>query len=232
MKDTWASGAIELFKHADLHIKLESAFDKRIAFISIDNSVETAIRTFISLPQEKSGVRFPPKEVDDAVNSFPKLVALVFKYASERVSGLDNGDIEHYHRVRNQLYHNGTGLSVDERYLKSYRQIACILLQNLFGIETETPVTEVSLEKLIYIWNQIELALRKKLLPAGIDHKHTFKWEQAARVGILDLDLASKIAELRLIRNNQVHSTSDKIDMERIKYGVVLGENILKKLED
>jgi hypothetical protein len=100
MKDTWASGAIELFKHADLHIKLESAFDKRIAFISIDNSVETAIRTFISLPQEKSGVRFPPKEVDDAVNSFPKLVALVFKYASERVSGLDNGDIERYRAQR------------------------------------------------------------------------------------------------------------------------------------
>jgi hypothetical protein len=156
----------------------------------------------------------------------------VFKYASERVSGLDAGDIEHYHRVRNQLYHNGTGLSVDERYLKSYRQIACILLQNLFGIEPEPPVTEVSLEKLIYIWNQIELALSKKLLSAGIDHKHTFKWEQAARLGILDLDIASKIAELRLIRNNQVHSTSDKIDMERIKFGVVLGENILKKLED
>jgi hypothetical protein len=232
MKDTWASGAIELLKHADSHIKLESAFDKRIAFISIDNSVETAIRSFISLPHKKSEVQFPFKEVDEAGNSFPKLVALMFKYASERVSGLDDGDIEHYHRIRNQLYHNGTGFSVDERYLKSYRQIACILLQNLFGTEPETPVTEVSLEKLIYIWNQIELALRRKLLSAGIDQKDTFKWEQAARLGILHLDLASKIAELRLIRNNEVHSTPDKIDMERIKFGVVLGENILKKLND
>lgn len=232
MKDTWASGAIELLKHADSHIKLESAFDKRIAFISIDNSVETAIRTFISLPQGKSGAKFPPKEIDEAANSFPKLVALVFKHASDRVSGLDDGDIEHYHRVRNQLYHDGTGLSVDERYLKSYRQIACVLLQNLFGITLEAPVNEASLEKLIYLWNQIESSLRKSLSSAGIDYQHTYKWEQAAKAGILDSELVKKITELRMIRNSQVHSTQDELDMERIKFGVTLGESILKELED
>ena len=36
-------------------------------------------------------------------------------------------DIEHYHRIRNTLYHNGTGLSVDEQYLLAYRQIAAII---------------------------------------------------------------------------------------------------------
>jgi hypothetical protein len=50
MKDTWASGTLELLRHADSHIKLDSAFDKRIAFISIDNCVETVLRTFVSLP--------------------------------------------------------------------------------------------------------------------------------------------------------------------------------------
>src|SRR5437879_3327161 len=45
MEHTWASGAIELIRHADSHIHLETAFDRRIAFISIDNSVETSIRT-------------------------------------------------------------------------------------------------------------------------------------------------------------------------------------------
>jgi hypothetical protein len=44
MESTWASGASELLRHADSHINLNSAFDKRIAFISIDNCVETIIR--------------------------------------------------------------------------------------------------------------------------------------------------------------------------------------------
>lgn len=230
MKNTWASGAIELLNHADSHIKLESAFDKRIAFISIDNAVETAVRTFISLPSSKSKVNFPRKKVVEAGNNFPKLMSLVFNHAPDRVIGLDDGDIEHYHRIRNQLYHNGTGLSVDDRYLNAYRQIASVLLQNLFGVKFEAPVSEASLEKLILLWNQIESILRKKISDAGIEYSHTYKWEQASKAGILDLKLVKDITELRMIRNRQVHSTSDRLDSERIRFGVILGEKILKEL--
>ena len=72
MEHTWASGAIELIRHADSHIHLETAFDRRIAFISIDNSVETSIRTFLSLPSVKSGVKVSRKDIDAVENSFPK----------------------------------------------------------------------------------------------------------------------------------------------------------------
>ena len=232
MKNTWASGAIELLEHADSHIELDSAFDKRIAFISIDNSVETAIRTFINLPTAKSGVRIPRKEVDDAGNSFPRLVALVFKYASERVAGLDDGDIEHYHRIRNQLYHDGTGLSADEQYLNAYRQIASVLLENLFGVALEAQVTEeASLENLILLWNRIESTLKRRMSAGGIDYGHTFKLEQAMQAGILDSELAQKITELRMIRNRQVHGRLDQLDQERSKLGIALGKMILKELD-
>ena len=40
MNNTWTSGAIELLGHAGGHVKLDTAFDKRIAFISIDNDDE------------------------------------------------------------------------------------------------------------------------------------------------------------------------------------------------
>jgi hypothetical protein len=232
METTWASGAIELLRHADEHMGLDSAFDKRIAFISIDNAVETAIRTFINLPQGKSGVPFPGRDVNDAGNNFPKLVALVFRHASERVAGLDDGDIEHYHRIRNQLYHDGTGLSVDERYLKAYRQIACILLENLFDVSFEVQVTEeASLENLVLLWNQIESTLTRLMSASGIDSRHTFKWEQAVQAGILDSELLRQITELRSIRNLQVHASSDQLDQERIKLGIALGKRILRELE-
>src|SRR5690348_9927841 len=114
MEKTWASGAVELLRHADSHIDLDSAFDKRIAFISIDNCVETCIRTFLSLPALKSGIKVSRAELESASPSFPKLVDLLFSNAGARLSGLDSSDIEHYHRIRNRLYHEGTGLSVDE----------------------------------------------------------------------------------------------------------------------
>ena len=39
--------------------------------------------------------------------------------------GIDEADVEHYHRIRNTLYHNGTGLSVDDEYLiiECYRKL-------------------------------------------------------------------------------------------------------------
>jgi hypothetical protein len=113
---------------ADSHIHLDTAFDRRIAFISADNAVETTIRTFLSLPASKSGVKIPRKDVEAVENSFPGLTQLFWQYVKDRLSGIDDADIEHYHRIRNKLYHDGTGLSVDEQYLLAYRQIAVLLI--------------------------------------------------------------------------------------------------------
>jgi len=231
MKHTWASGALELLRHADSHIELDSAFDKRIAFISIDNCVETAIRTFLSLPSSKSGVKISRKEIDEAGKSFPTLVSLLFKHAPHRVLGLDDGDIEHYHRIRNQLYHDGTGLSVDERYLSAYRQIGSVLLNNLFGVAIKHQVGEKpSLERLILLWNEIESEVQNRLRSAGIDLRATYKWEEAEKAGILDMETVGDITELGMIRNKQVHSTPDELDPERICLGVSLAGKILKRL--
>jgi hypothetical protein len=230
MENTWASGAIELLKHADSHIQLDSAFDKRIAFISIDNSVETSIRTFISLPSKYTGINFSKKELDDLGNSFPKMVTLLFKYTSHKLIGLDEVDIEHYHRIRNQLYHNGTGLSVDSRYLLAYRQIAAILLNNLFGVKVSKAVAEPTLENLILLWNEIEQIIKHKFEKSSIPSAHTYKWEMAMKSGILTRDQIQKLTELRIIRNTQVHSTSDSIDKKSIAYAVKLAEDLRSSL--
>src|SRR5260370_41457089 len=99
MEHTWASGAIELIRHADSHIHLETAFDRRIAFIRIDNSVETSIRTFLSLPVSKSGVKVPRKNIDAVENSFPGVTGLLWQHPGSRFTGFDEAFIEHYHRI-------------------------------------------------------------------------------------------------------------------------------------
>lgn len=231
MEETWASGSLELLRHADSHIQLDTAFDSRIAFISIDNSVETSIRTFLSLPKKISGVKFQRREVEEAGNSFPKMVDLLFSKARPKLTGLDDGDIEHYHRIRNQLYHNGTGLGVDRRYLDAYRQIAAVLLNNLFGVKTNPKSSETTLENLIFLFNEVETLIRKALDDSGIETGHTFKWEIAMREGILKIEDINQLTELRTIRNNQVHSTAENIDKKRIKLGIEIAETLIKKLK-
>ena len=231
MEQTWASGALELLKHADSHIELDTAFNSRMAFISIDNSVETSIRVFMSLPEKVSGIKFQRKEVDEAGNSFPKMVELVFNKAQSKLSGLDDSDIEHYHRIRNQLYHNGTGLGVDRRYLVAYRQIAAVLLDNLFGIKALSKEAEATLENLILLFNEVETLVREVFDHSNIDTGDTFKWEMAMKAGVLKVTDINQLTELRIIRNTQVHSEAENIDRERIKLGVQIAEDLIKKLK-
>ncbi|THI87101.1 MAG: hypothetical protein CAF41_007805 [Nitrospira sp. CG24A] len=229
MESTWASGAIELLKHADSHVSLSSAFDRRIAFISVDNAVETMIRVFLSLPKGKSGVSVPRKDFDEAENSFPKLLALLWTHGSSRLTGLDDSDIEHYHRIRNKLYHDGTGLSVDEQYLLAYRQIASLLLQRLFAVASPSPRPAATLEHLIVLWNRIEEVLKRKLDSAGIDRGHTYYWEEAKMRGILSMEDISSLTELRMIRNKQVHSTS--IDAKQVEYAIDVATRLLHRID-
>lgn len=229
MKNTWASGAIELLRHADSHIELESAFDKRIAFISIDNAVETLIRTYLSLPKSKSGVKISRKDLEEADTIFPKLVALLFENASEKLIGIDDADIEHYHRIRNKLYHDGTGLSVDDQYLRAYRGIANVLLENLFEVSVEVKTEEaLTLEYLIVNFNKIEKIVKQKLEEHGLFG--TYKWEESFSKGIFTPDIVQSLTELRMARNRLVHS--DSIDKNGLIYWALRSDAILKKLDD
>ena len=205
MEKTWASGAVELLRHADSHIELDSAFDKRIAFISIDNSVEMSVRTFLSLPKGKSGVKIVRSEIENAGNSFPRLVALLFQFAGNRLTGIDPDDIEHYHRKRNQLYHDGTGLSVDDQYLFAYRSIAMIILQSLFDVKYST-VDEMPprLDSLILNCNRINQIMKALFRDADIDD-HTWKWEEAFQKKIMTPEQVQELTELRMARNRLAH---------------------------
>jgi hypothetical protein len=230
VEKTWASGAIELLRHADSHIDLESAFDKRIAFISVDNCVETAIRTFLSLPEGRSGVKVPRKDFMAAENSFPGLVDLLFEHAGSLLTGIDPYDVEHYHRIRNRLYHEGTGLSVDDQYLLAYRSIAALLLQNLFGVAYSKSVDQQPrLDSLILNWNQIEQFVNQRLRNAGMDERDTYKWKRAFQAEVLTSDQVNDLTEIRIARNRLVHSAT--VDPEDVRHWVRRSKRLLDVLE-
>ncbi len=227
MKNTWASGSLELLGHAEAHMDEETAFDRRIAFISIDNAVEIAIRTFLGLPARYFLSTKPSrKEIDAAYNSFPSLIDLLVKYAPNRLVGIDPMDIEFYHRLRNKLYHDGTGLSVDESHISAYFTIAKLLLSKLFEIEylSTSYGKEPSPEDLLLIWNRIEKQLEELFYLAGIDDGGTYKWEEALNEKILTMDLINQLTELRIERNILIHS-SKKMTKKELNF-------VLEKAQD
>src|SRR5574340_276871 len=149
MNGPWAEGPKELMQHAVDHLAIGGDFDRRIAMIRIDNAVELMIKTFLGLPKRSRGTEGPSrKELDASFNSFPSLLDLMEKYAEDRLNGVSLDEIEWYHRLRNQLYHSGNGITVELAKAQTYLSLAKILFENLFKSPLEVKVTSSIEQKL------------------------------------------------------------------------------------
>jgi hypothetical protein len=103
--------------------------------ISVDNAVELMVKTFLGLPARVTGLRIPRKEYEEISESFPRLLDAIEKHAPTSLTGVELGEIEWYHRLRNELYHQGNGLTVERDKIVVYAELAKVLFKNLFGVE-------------------------------------------------------------------------------------------------
>ena len=128
-----------------------------------------------SMPSRPEGLGTIPsvtEAIERAVDGVDPEAAAIERATGVRADAPDEADIEHYHRIRNKLHHDGTGLSVDEQYLLAYHQIAVLLLKNLFGVALGDPKPAPTLERLILLWNKIEESFKQKLKKAEIGRAH------------------------------------------------------------
>lgn len=221
----WTSGPRELLEHAIDHFEKGSAFDYRISFISIDNSIELMIKTYLGLPKRIRKSDGPSRrKLSEASNSFPELLDLLEEFGSDKLEGIELGDIEWYHRIRNTLYHDGNGVTVDKEKVDSHLQIAVILFNSLFNeaFNTETPLEPASVVG--------EIVLRSSQLEHHLNilYNQHFPEEGSHRVpiikavqrlsekGVLPEKLVTQINESRNVRNEAVHNTGE-IDVQRVK---------------
>ena len=221
----WSSGPTELLRHALGHFENGSPFDNRIAFISIDNAVELIAKTYLGLPKRVRKTNGPSrKRLQEASYSFPDLLDLLEEYGSMLLEGIDLGDIEWYHRLRNTLYHEGNGVTVDPEKVDGYFQIARILLKNLLDEDLQP---EVELEPRSAVG---EILLRSSQLEHNIRvlyQKH-FPAEDASAIpmttaiarlvdkGVLSKEIVHKLQQNIAVRNEAVHSPGI-IDSQKVK---------------
>ena len=217
MTGPWTEGPRELLQHAADHLRLGGDFDRRIAMISVDNAVELAVKTYLGLPERVRGAKGPGrKDLEEASESFPALLNLLDQHAGSRLSGIDLGDVEWYHRLRNQLYHSGNGITVERAKVEAYLQITLSLFENLFGERPridEASAADTKTGEFLRLWSVFDHGFRAKLPPKE-DFAYYWKRNFLEKISV---EAAELWDGLRAFRNNLVHSldTPTIADFER-----------------
>ena len=140
----WATGPGEILRHGLELLKKDTDTNRRLAMILIDNAVELMIKTYLGLPRRVTGLAISRGEYQRFSESFPKLLDALEEYADDKLNGIDLGEIEWYHRIRNQLYHQGNGLTVERGKVEVYAELANVLFSNLFGSRLVEPEEDVN----------------------------------------------------------------------------------------
>ena len=239
----WASGSAEILKHGLELLKKDTDSNRRLAMISIDNAVELMIKTYLGLPKRVTGLNISRSDYQEFAENFTKLLDALEKYANAKLGGIDLGEIEWYHRLRNQLYHQGNGLTVERDKVQVYAELANILFENLFGFRlvgtqnVDTPI----LGEFMQAWVNLELAMSEA---AKVINVREVDREGRALAPVRVMEVISKayfltpkeleeVNEIRIIRNNVVHGAvnfQEVIKPEIVQRLISITNNLKERL--
>lgn len=141
----WAVRPFELIHHAEIHYRKDSDYDRRLALISFDNSIEVSITTYLSLnPIQRGNRTYAREDVKKwLVNFHTKLDFFTVEIQNRGLPEYkEKADIVWYHEQRNEHYHGGVSGVPEKRTLDEIRQVALWMFSVLF----ETPDVESKLE--------------------------------------------------------------------------------------
>jgi hypothetical protein len=152
-----------------------------------------------------TGLSITRKEFQEISESFPALLDALEKYAMDKLDGVDLGVIEWYHRLRNELYHQGNGLTVERDKVQIYAQLANQLFKNIFGVELVASGTIGAelLGEFMTAWFEVERFLNM-LQDIAVQRAETGGVGVVVNIRLPPSDIP-ELDELRTIRNEIVH---------------------------
>ena len=202
----WVSGPAEVLEHGLQHLEADTDLDRRLALIAVDNAVELAIKTYLTLPRRVVGSPcLSRKEQAQLEDGFPTMLDALEQHAGALLVGVPLDEIEFYHRLRNQLYHGGTGLTVEREKVAMYADLARVLFRNLLGYEVDTPGGAMDF---LIRWGALESILvgRAIVAPNSQGRRSTVGAFLEILSDDVDPDLVQRIDALTAARNEFVHS--------------------------
>lgn len=208
----WVAGPSELLSYGLKLLREDTDSSRRLSMIIIDNSVELLFKTFLSLPKRINKLKITRKEVQEISESFPLLLDAMEKYAPDKISGIDLGEIEWYHRLRNLLYHQGNGITIEREKVLVYSILANELFNKLFGVKLIQPEEDKTqlFAKFLELWTKLE----EELYSVAFDHSATgipekkgvnYYANYLSGGDLISKNLLKEIKYYQNIRNTLVH---------------------------
>jgi hypothetical protein len=221
-KELWKIGPKELLKHGLEHLSLDTEFDYRMSMILIDNSVELMMKTYLGLPKRITKIEGVTRKVyEEATSNFPNLIDAIEKFAKNKLIGIELGEIEWFHKLRNQLYHDGNGITVEKEKVIAYSSIAKILFENLFEEKIELNGKKYGIDDFLLFWAEFN----KLTIQQG---PKIFRYNNFADLFNLTENEKKKLIDINNFRNKLVHHPSEIKSEELDKYTEELKILILK----
>lgn len=132
----WQRLSAELFEFAIKTSRSDVQVHKLVAFLLLDISVETGMRTYLSLPDGimKTSIKYFDRR-KYAEGNFHELAKGVEASSSTALKDTDLHYARYYHSLRNQLYHQGTGATVSGEDVARYAAVAESILKQLLELD-------------------------------------------------------------------------------------------------
>lgn len=182
-----------------------------MAMISIDNSVELMIKTYLNLPRRITGINLSKKKYEEINQKFPSLISILEKLAPEKIIGIELGEIEWFHRLRNNLYHEGNGITVEKEIVQMYSENAKTLFFNLFKLKVEdymekTPSSLIG--EFLRLWVYLEQEIMRVYIDKTGSKNHITPFKAVDllfEMNVLDTSFREEFHSIRQFRNKTIH---------------------------
>jgi hypothetical protein len=141
----WAIGPFELILHAEGHLRNGDDFDRRIALISFDNSIEVSISTYLSLhPLLRGNRNYDKKDVEKWLHDYH--TKLDFFDGELQIRNLvwkvDRSHIIWAHNHRNEQYHGGSKGTPEKHVISLVRDAALWIFSVLYDVPNVDEILE------------------------------------------------------------------------------------------
>src|SRR5690606_2130850 len=143
--------------------------------------------------------------------SFPALLDALEEYGASRLAGIDLAYIDWYHRLRNELYHQGFGLTIERNKVEIYTELAHLLFRNLFGFSLPESTAQDAdpLGDCLELYNRLETALAALSSAQPTTANRLSNLNRLRAIGVLSGEQVQAVDRFRLIRNQVVHGVTD-----------------------
>lgn len=167
----WARGPFELILHAEIHYRRGDDYDRRLALISFDNSIEVSVTAYLSLnPINRNGREYKKEDVEKWLRNYHTKL----DFLSEEIKGRDLPDevgkdiIVWYHDLRNEQYHGGGRGVPGKEILDGIRKAAIWIFSVLYNVvDVDGELDTAIMEKSIGVFKE-----SSKTIDRLIDDKH------------------------------------------------------------